>query len=133
MSRKAIIFTLDAILAIIIGALIIAASYFLLSQPDPDFNAQALGRISYDSLAVLEKDSTLRNAADTSSPSGLGTFISSMPGNTCANISVFDNSSMLIASSQKSGCSLNYSIVSRRAFISSNSSSNYAEIRISFN
>ncbi|MBI2661776.1 hypothetical protein HYX09_05945 [Candidatus Woesearchaeota archaeon] len=132
MSKKGIIFTLDAILAIIIGALIISASYFLLSRHDPGFNMNALSMMSFDSLAVLEKDSTFRNAADAKNPSGLAAFITSMPGNTCANISVFDNSSMLITSSQKSGCSLNYSIVSRRAFVSSNFSSYYAEMKISF-
>ena len=131
-NKRSVIFTLDAILAVIVGGFIITASYFLVSHSKTEFSTQSLSRISLDALAVLEKDGTFSTAVAAKNPSGLSSFLNSLPSNICGNLSIFDSSSLLIVSSQNSNCSLNQTIISRRVFVSSNFSTYYAEMKVAF-
>ena len=64
LSKKGIIFSLDAIFAVIIAGIIILACFFYLSQTSTNlYQNQDIYKLSLDSLTILEKDNTLNEKA----------------------------------------------------------------------
>lgn len=133
MNKKSIIFTLDAILAILIAGVMITASYFYISQANiPMSNRPNLHKISMDALAVLEKDSTLKNSVQTGSASGLSEFLNSLAPQICSKFTIYDDSSTLVLSALKSDCNITQPVLSRRIFVLDNFSVYYAESKLAF-
>ena len=133
MNKKSVIFTLDAILAILIAGVMITASYFYISQANiPMSNRQNLHKISMDALVVLEKDGTLKDSVQTGSASGLSEFLNLLAPQICSKFTIYDDSSTLVLSSQKSDCNITQPVLSRRVFVLDNFSTYYAESKLAF-
>jgi len=136
-SKNAIVFTLDAVFAIIAAAIIIFAVLFYTSQLSrTPFAKQSLSRISKDSLTVLEKDYSLKYSVQSGSYDGIQSFLDSLPTQICARIGLKDSSGALFKIINKSGCP-DYSpstdrIIHRRVFVADDASQiqhiYYAEI-----
>lgn len=132
MNRKAAIFTIDAILAVLIAGIILSAAYFYISaEHNTGANQQNLYKISLDILSALEKDGILQNSVNTGSASSIGSFLNAIPSQICSNVTIYDNSSRIKASAQKQGCNITQPVFSRRVFVS-NFSAYYAEAELSF-
>ena len=132
MDRKAFIFTLDAIMALILAALIVSAIYFNFSkQSQQPYSEANLLQISLDSLTVLEKNSNLNDAVQNNDLSQLQSFVTIMPYQFCSNITIKDSDEDYIASIQRN-CSLsNPQAIARRIFIANNTVF-LAEMKTSF-
>ena len=128
MNNKAIIFTLDAILAILAVSSIIIASQFYLSKTNIFYGQQDIYKMSTDSLTVLEKSRTLENAVKASSTSAIQNYLASLPNQICATITVYDKNSVSLLSATKTDCAASdINRIARRCFIS-NFESYYAEM-----
>ena len=128
--RKAFVFSMDAIFAIIVAGLMLLACFFYLSQTTTNINnGQDIFRISLDSLAVLEKDGALKAAVEENSTAAVQSFLDSLPDRFCGNITIYTSSSVIVSSSQKAGCTAkNESAVALRSFIAGNSTAYYAKM-----
>ena len=117
-NKKAIIFTLDSTIAIIMTLSLIIASLFYLSQSTVSSENENLYRITVDSLAILEKDNVLKLAASTNTTTPLQTFLDTLPYNICSRLEIFtkDNTKLLTAVKRDCTYSEDY-LVSRRVFI----------------
>jgi hypothetical protein len=132
MAKKAVIFTLDAILAILVAGSMITASFFYLSQENIQFNRQSLYKMALDLIAVLEMDGSLADYASTGSNSSIIIFISALPSQLCVNLTLYNNDSAFMHSTQKSNCNITQPVVSRAVFVNYNLSSYYAELKMGF-
>jgi len=130
--KKGIIFTLDAIFALMAALTIISASLFYMGQVGKiPFNKQALGKISQDSLTILEKDGTLGKAVEIGSAATLSSFLNSLPSNLCGKIEINDASKNNILAALKPGCTgSNELVISVRAFVGNNFNVYYARMEI---
>ena len=133
MNKKSVIFTLDAIMAVLIAGIMITSAYFFISQTDAaSFNRQNLNKISLDVLAVLEKDNTLKGSVESGSASELDTFLAFLPSPLCGKVTVFDSNFTSVLTAQKSGCDFDQPAVSRRIFVTDNFDVYYAEASLAF-
>ena len=119
---KAIIFTLDAILALIAAALMITSSYFYLtSARTSEWGILDLNRLATDSLATLEINNDLEDVITSGSASTLDTYLNSMlPGRMCGRIRIFSSARALLYSSMKTDCNISITktiAVSFRSFM----------------
>ena len=133
LNKKALIFTLDAIFALIIALTLIMGTLFLINQENQLFNEQALEFIAQDSLTVLEKDGSLSYAIEESTSVTINLFQENLPEQICSLIVLKDSAGQQILSSLRSSCGTNakkYS-VARRSFILS-SEPYYAEMTVWF-
>jgi len=130
LKKKAIIFSLDAIFAIIIAGIMILACFFYLSQTSTNlYKNQDIYKISLDSLTILEKDNTLKTAVETSNTTIIQQFLNSLSEQHCGNITLYTSSSAAILSAQKTGCtSKNESTIAIRSFVANNSNIYYANM-----
>lgn len=130
MKKKAIIFTLDAILALLIAAtLIISSLYYLSKTENIPYTEQGLYKISLDILTVLEKDGTLKTAVEESSATEIQGFLDSLPVQICANITIYNTAQDNLLSVKKTACdSSEEKLFSRRVFIANSFSVYYAEM-----
>lgn len=130
-NRKGFIYTLDAIFALMIAAIIIFASFQYLSQTHiARFNRSDLYRLSNDALAVMERNSGLSNVVSGSTSSAQN-YVNSLPAQVCGNLTVLSTGNSLIGNAVKSGCdsaNVDELVVARRIFVHSNSSTYYAKL-----
>jgi len=114
--NKAIVFTLDAAFALLAALAIITTVYFYLSESG-ESGSFHLSALSQDTLSVLEADSILSSAvADISSSIEL--FLSSLPMQVCAKITLFTSLQSHLFTSVRPGCiESGESIVTRRVFL----------------
>jgi hypothetical protein len=122
LNKKGIIFTLDAIFALIAAVTIITAAMFYMSQVSKlPYNMQALNRLAQDSLTVMEKDGTLRQAIETGSTSRMVIFLDSLPDQICAKIDLKSKNHVMLYNATKTGCtSSDEYVITRRVFIANN-------------
>lgn len=133
MNKKSIIFTLDAILAILIAGVMITSSYFYISQTKiSQLNRQNLYKISLDVLTILEKDGTLYDSVRTGSTSDLNDFLNLLPAQICGSFTIYDHESNVIQSVQKADCDTTQPVFSRRVFVGNNFDIYYAEAKLGF-
>jgi hypothetical protein len=132
MLKKSILFSLDAILAVVVAGSMIFACYFYLSKTTTNiYQNQDIYKLSLDSLAILEKDSTLKTAVETSNTTAIQQFLNSLSTQHCGNITVYTSSSTAVLSAQKTGCTAkNESTIAVRTFIANNSNIYYAKIEV---
>jgi len=121
-NKRAIVFTIDAIIAIIILIAFTSASFYYLKNMNNDFGENDLFQISQDSLAVLELNNELQNAITTSSTSNIQVFIDNLlPSHVCADIMLYDSSDTLQLNTTKTNCiSSDETSASIRTFIVNN-------------
>jgi hypothetical protein len=131
LKTKAFIFSLDAIFAIIIAGLMILVCFFYLSQTNTNTHAnQDTYKLALDSLTILEKDRTLKDAIEINSTAAIQQFLESFPEQFCGSITIYTSSSAEILSAQKTGCSAkNKTAVIVRSFIADNSDIYYAKMQ----
>jgi hypothetical protein len=125
-SRKAFIFSLDALIAIVAATVIIGASFFYLSQVQTlNWSQPSITVISMDTLTTLRVDGTLKRAIEDDSNKTIELFFDKMyPSNICGGIELYDRHRSLILTANKTGCDSppgdsesNELFVSRRTFI----------------
>jgi hypothetical protein len=122
LKRKAFIFSLDAVIAVIIAGMMLLACFFYLSQTSTNiYKSQDLYKVSSDSLTILEKGNTLKTAVEANSTAAIQQFLNSLPGQFCGNITIYTSASASLLSAQKTGCSSeNEFSTAIRAFIAGN-------------
>ena len=120
LSKKAFIFSLDALLALLAATVLISASFFYLSQVQTlNWSQPSLFVTSMDTLATLRLDGSLEDAVDTGSNSTIELFFNNMyPSNICGRMELYSRSGTLVLSSKKTGCSLPASTDSKSIFVS---------------
>jgi hypothetical protein len=128
--KKAFIFTLDAVFAIILATTLSIGCFFYLSQTLTNiYQNQDIYKISSDSLTILEKDGTLKNTIHTGNISYVQTYLDSLPSNICGNITIYNTASAQMNSMQKSGCTTkNISAMTFRVFTDGNNNTYYAKM-----
>lgn len=121
LTKKAIIFTLDSILALIVTVTIITGTLSYMSQVSKiPYNKQALNRIGQDSLTLLEKDQILKQAVETGSNATIAVFLDSLPNQICVIVDLKATDQSTLQSTVKTGCSSSdESLIVRRVFIAS--------------
>lgn len=129
--KRGFIYTLDAIFALVIAAVIILASFQYLSQTHiARFNRSDLYRLSNDVLSVLERNSGLSNVVF-GSVSNTQSYLNSLPVQVCGNLTIFSTGNSVVSAVQKTGCNsanVDDLVVARRVFVHSNSSTYYAKL-----
>jgi hypothetical protein len=132
-NKKGIIFTVDALIALGAAMLIITSVYGALTGADIPHNVEKLTKITQDSLAILEKDETLKKATETITNTTLITYLNSLPSQLCAHISIHQTDGIEIIAASKTNCELGSTIATaRRAFIVQDITTNYAFMRSSY-
>jgi len=119
LQKKGLVITLDAIFAVLAAlTIILSVLFYMWSVSKVPFNKQALNRFSQDSLAMLEKDDTLRNAIEGNSNTTVILFLESLPEQICASIDLKDKDQNVIMTVRRADCpdSLE-SVHERRSFI----------------
>lgn len=121
-NRRGIVFTIDAIIAVIILIAFVSASYFYLKNINNNFGDNDLFQVSQDSLTVLELNNELQSAIATSSISDIQVYIDNLlPSHVCADIALYDSSDILQLNATKTNCtSSDETSSSIRTFIVSN-------------
>ncbi len=123
LKRKSIIFSLDALLALVSGIILIIASFFYISQIQTiQWGQPAIYIMTMDSLNTLKTDRTLENAVETNSSTTLSKFLNNMLGpNTCGGIELYNSTGSRRLSVNKTGCSSPVQVyIARRTLISNN-------------
>lgn len=129
-AKKGIIFTLDAIFALITAVTIIVAVIFYMGQVYKiPYTKQALNRLAQDSLTILEKDGALKEAIERGSSTAITTFLNSLPYQICGGIDLKSANHSVIQSLTKTNCTISEeSVVGRRTFVANNFTTYYAEV-----
>ncbi len=106
MNKKGIIFTIDAILAVLAALTLIAGSFYHLSQTqniqwtEADRFQAAMG-----SLAVLELSNDLQSAVDGMTIIEIDKYLNNiLPAQVCGDIRIFTEAQSEILSTTKAGC-----------------------------
>ena len=116
-NRKGLIFTIDAILAILATIMILISVYSILSNSHFNSENNDLNKIALDSLTVLEKNDYLDQSVS-GNLTMINNFLAALPSNICGNISVYYQDKGIITSSKKPGCLISDNVVvTRRAFV----------------
>lgn len=107
-SKKAIIFTIDAVLAVLAAMALISGSYYYLSQTQNiQWTNADKSQIAMNSLAVLEMSNSLQGAAATMSAAELDNYLNNiLPAQLCANIMIFTETGAQLLTTIKSGCAV---------------------------
>jgi hypothetical protein len=124
--KKGFIFSLDAIIAVLIALFMITSIIFYISQNSHSKNRENLNNIALDSLVLLEKNGALSATAISLDPSALDSYLGTLPDNICAKIDLFESQAggglHKTISHYRAGCPSSASyIISRRVFIASGS------------
>jgi hypothetical protein len=118
MSNKAIIFTIDAVIALAIAFIFISAALSYVSNLQSGAgNELVLNQMTLDSLALLEFNGDLSIAVNSTSVNVLSSYLNSTQKNICGRIEIYDTSETLLLSVLKSGCQASDHVsLSRRVF-----------------
>lgn len=104
-SRRGAFYTIDAIIATLLLALGVPLVLSTLQGVDVAPLAEStIALRGFDALAVLEKNHTLLDAANTNVTSRLQLYVDMLPANQCGNITLHNASVAPLASVQTSGC-----------------------------
>lgn len=130
--KKAILFTLDAMFALVFSLVIISASVYFVLQPNLEVtNSEKVRLISYSALAVMEKQAMLERAIVNSDNSQIQSFIDSFPLNVCAEVTFRDSRAIITSQVFKQSCTIGEEyFITRRIFIANNDIY-YADLRVS--
>jgi hypothetical protein len=133
-NKKGLIFTLDALFAILTLIFIVSSIVFFMGQLDSTLYArQSLDIIARDSLSMLERDGTLQQAVDISNGAVIEFFLNALPNSLCGQVLIFDAESLQLLAANKAGCSVGVDkVTTRRSFITTGLNPYYAQMSISF-
>lgn len=103
--KKGIIFTLDALIALLFLTSALTITFFYLKQMAHEANEavpDVYSTVAMDAMTVLEKSYGLANSLN--GGDDIERFIDSLPSNLCANITVYSAENSIMFSREKSGC-----------------------------
>ena len=126
---KAFIFTLDAILSIILCSIIFLFTYSLLTKFQYSVVREtSLTDACSDVLTSLEKNHTLQNAVYYSRTSDIRDILSNMSSNICPTITIYSstNQPLLIAKRADCSCTGSRSLIVR-SFVTPNNNGTLSE------
>ena len=105
-TKKAVVFSLDSLIALMITGVIIGSSFFYLSQVESvSWSQPGLQTINYDTLNILHVDKTFMKSVRYDDYTNVTEFVDNLfPDYICANMTFYDGSDSEIKSVQKSGC-----------------------------
>ena len=134
MLKKAIIFSIDAMFALISAVILIGIAFFYLSEVETlNWSQPSTHITALDTLNVLRIDNTLTNSISDNSNENLILFMDNMfPVNICGIIQLFNSTDGLLIEANKTDCILNDGVdiyVTRRSFVY-NKSMYYAFLRL---
>ncbi len=114
MDKKAILFTLDALFALILAfSFFVYFSFYFSDVENILYSNIDLLEKSNDVLAVLEKSNNLVDSTQ------IQTYLDALPAQICANITVYNSGNIMQLSELKSGCTpTEENTITRRVFIS---------------
>jgi len=114
--NRAFIFTLDAILAVILCSILFFSTYYLLAKFQYSVVREtALINICSDVLTSLEKNRTLQNSIIYSRTSDIRNVLNNLPSNTCSDLVIYsyNNKPLLITAKTGCNCTASRSLVVR--------------------
>lgn len=104
-SPRGVVFTLDALLALLAAAILFTTIFFFISRVEiAPFSSDVLVTLAEDSLTILEKDGTLLEAHATGGTAALLRYLDGLPLRFCGSIGISDPDGTLLAAAQRSGC-----------------------------
>ena len=130
--KRGMFFAIDAIVALALLGLMVAMAFMMLegigTPPLEESNAALLG---YDSLAALEKNNTLAKAVDDRDFRQLEEFLTILPTDSCAILSLYTHNLTFIGSMHTVGCTAapDTAATVRRTFVLQDKSFCVAEMR----
>lgn len=104
MNRKAFIFTLDALFALLLAMTFFAYIFTYMESSNNQFNNLDMLNMADDSLNALEKSSALFTAVKSGSTASILTYINAMPAQICARVSLYSSSQTLLHTVSGTGC-----------------------------
>jgi len=120
-NRKGLIFTIDGIIALILGALLIIVTMYYVQSASPKFNQINLHRVALDSVTILEKDGTFYDAVTSGSTATIKQFVENLPDPYCAIIFIKDSSQATLLTATKTNCTVSdEKVIARRVFSEKN-------------
>ncbi len=129
---RGILFSTDAVLALLVSMLFIGYIFHSLSiieSAKPEI--QNLQKISQDFLQILENDGSLKNSLETNTESAIAADARILPANICFELSLYSKDSQNPKFSS-SNCGCKDFVLSRRSFIASNGTAlaeHFAELK----
>ena len=138
-NKKAIVFSIDAMLALVSAMVLIGVAFFYLSQVQTlNWSQPGTFITAMDTLNVLRIDNTFSDSISQNSNESLIQFMDNMfPVNICGRIELYSNDSVLLIDANKTNCILPTQTssadvyVARRTFVH-NKSMYYAFLRLWF-
>ncbi len=124
--EKGFIISFEAIIALLVFAVLIGTSVFYLEQSVPEArNSLLLKETASDTLTVLDKTTILQDAIDNRSSLGINSFFARLPYNKCAEVIIYNESDLntAILSVLRQDCEKTFdelATVKRGFFIESN-------------
>ncbi|MBW2971004.1 hypothetical protein KY320_02485 [Candidatus Woesearchaeota archaeon] len=120
-SRIGIIFTLDAVLAVLLGLVLVFAALSMISKSSISYTQATQERFALDNLAILEKTGLLQLSVSSQDYSALQHYIDNTPDNICLKLEIMDSTDMRILSILKKYCTISDTqSIARRVFITDN-------------
>jgi DUF1680 family protein len=122
-NKTGLVFTLDAIFAIVIALSTFSAAFYYLNQiSSTQHDDQNLIKLSMNSLTVLEKDGSLEYTIRTLNTNIVEQFLNNTEGNICANITVYNYADEPVKSIIKDNCNTTQTFnFAKRVFIANKS------------
>ena len=120
LNKKAIIFTLDALLALLLAiSFFTYISFYFSDVADPLYSDIGLYSVTNDALTVLEKTGTLANVVRNSDITELQTYLDVMPIQLCGNITIYNLANVRLFSAKRTSCtSPEKNVIVRKVFVS---------------
>ena len=106
-NEKGFIISFEAIIALLVFAVLISTSLFYLGQVEPEArNSLLLKETATDAITVLDKTTILQNTINNGSSSEINSFLARLPYNMCAEVLIYSNTDLntVIVSTLRQGC-----------------------------
>ena len=124
--KKGFIISLDALVALLVFAVMLGSSAFYFGQVRFEAGGSVLLKeVASDALTVLDKTNVLQNAVEEGTGSEIRSFLGRLPYNQCAEVLVYSNADLGNASLSvlRQGCEKTFgelATVKRSFFVESN-------------
>jgi hypothetical protein len=105
MKKKSILFSLDAMLAIVVSVMFMMAIYnYSENSYEPDYTIIDLYHMSADSIAVLKSSNSLSYSVTTNTTTSIYSYLRLMPSQVCLMVKIYDKSHNQLMNAAKEGC-----------------------------
>lgn len=126
--RKGIIFSLDVMMALLLAVIFSTFIFFNVNNSHSNYDEIFLHKSAIDTLTVLREDYSLENFDN----STIYSFLSNLPVQYCANLTVYDNKDKIVYNALRSRCNGEGEVVgiSRRVFLVNSTSVYLGEVKM---